>query len=442
MRAEWIAVELISILVENIICLYFLNSRYQSKRNCIWPQLATWALLVFSGIINTVSSVTIIGFIAYAIMLVYLIIFKNGTILQKAFGVLVVCSIEIATSIMGGAWASFMDSAAIDQTAEYQDTSRLFAILLTKMIQVVVFYILAKRHEKSRNLQRRPAVVLCVAAILDFIYLFTIHKYIYSPDLQIQQHRLLVWLAIGALLVIIAIFVIYELFIREEIKNVKLAMELQRIALEAGFFSEIDQIYTELRTWQHDYKNNLNALRTLVYQAQTEKALEYIDNMNNEVYKNKIMLQTGNLVLDAIVSSKLWLAQTKNIEFSIQAVYPENNHISDNDLCAIVGNLIDNAIEACARMDNTSKNKFIDFSLILKGKNLLISISNSYNNELKLKGNRFLTVKNEPYHGIGILHIDSIVRKYQGHVLRSQENGVFETNIMIPLLYLEEVSYE
>ena len=257
------------------------------------------------------------------------------------------------------------------------------------------------------------------------------------PDFQPQQNRLLVWLAIGALLVVVAVFMIYELFIREEMKNVELAMKLQRIKLEANYLKEIDNIYSDMRTWQHDYKNNLNALRILVENAETRKALEYIDNMYGEIYKSPVMLQTGNLALDAIVSSKLCLAKSQNIEVNIQAAYPENNIINDNDICALVGNLLDNAIEACVRMENTTEKKFIDFSLMVKRKNLLISVSNSYNTEIQRKGNRYITTKKEPFHGIGISHIDVIVAKYQGHVLRSHENGIFETHIMLPLLALD-----
>jgi sensor histidine kinase regulating citrate/malate metabolism len=314
----------------------------------------------------------------------------------------------------------------------------MLAIVFIKMLQVVVFYVLAKKHVKFQNSQKRPAIVLGGLAIVDFVFLFMIRMYVESPDLSPKQNHLLVWLAIGALVVMVAIFIIYELFIREEIKNVELAMKLQRLELESSFFKEIDNIYSDMRTWQHEYKNNLSSLRALVDNGEKEKALDFISNMHGEVYKKQIVLQTGNLVLDSIVSSKLWLAQSKNIEVNIQAAYPENNRISDNDLCAIAGNLIDNAIEACVRMEESTEKKFIDFLLMIKGKNLLLSIRNSYNNELKRKGKRYLTVKREPFHGIGILHVDSIVDKYQGHVLRSQENGVFETNIMLPLLPLNE----
>ncbi len=438
MSIEWMAVESVSVLVENLTCLYFLNSRYNSKYKWYWPQLVTWGILVICGLLATVSSLDIYGVAAYGIMLVYLILFKDGSILQKIFGVLAVCTIEIGLSIVGAGIASVIESTTIEHTLENQDTSRMLAILFIKMMQVVGFYVLSKRQVVNHNLQRRPALVLCAAAIVDFTFLIMIRVHVELSDQQVQQNSLLVWFAIGALLVMVAIFMIYELFIREEIKNVELAMKLQRLELETSFFEEIDHIYSDMRTWQHEYKNNLSALRALVDHNETEKARDFIDNISSETYQKQIIIQTGNLVLDAIVSSKLWMAQSQNFEVNYQVVYPVNNCISDNDLCAIVGNLMDNAIEACARMGETTGKKFIDFSMTIKKKNLLLSVSNSYNNQLKQKGNRYFTVKKEPLHGIGILHIDSIVEKYQGHVVRTHEKGVFETHIMLPLLPPDE----
>lgn len=438
MSTEWIIVELISVLVENLVSLYFLNSRYKSKYNSVWPQLGTWGLLVLSGFATNISSYAALSFAAYGILLVYLIIFKTGKFLYKVFGVLLVGALELGVAIVGIGLASMIDSTSIEHVMEYQDTTRLLAILFAKMLQVVIFYVLAKKQTEFRELQKRPALVLSGAAILDFAFLFLIGMYAVSSDLQTGQYRFLVWLAVGALFVLIAIFVIYELFIREEMKNVEMAMKLQRLELESIYYTEISNMYSDLRTWKHDYKNNLSALRALVESVETGKALSFIDSMYGEAYKKQIMLQTGNLVLDAIVNSKLWLAQSRNIEVSIQAVYPDNNRISDNDLCAMAGNLIDNAVEACVRMGESGANQFINFSIMLKGSNLLLSIKNSYTDELRREGSRYLTVKSEPFHGIGIPRIDAIVKKYQGHVLRSQENGVFETDIILPLLAPEE----
>jgi sensor histidine kinase regulating citrate/malate metabolism len=276
--------------------------------------------------------------------------------------------------------------------------------------------------------------VLSGATVINFLYLVLMRVYISSYYTNVQQSNILVWIAVASLLMMIAIFILYELFVREESTNVALAIDLQRLNLETQFFKEIDAMYTDMRTWQHEYMNNLTALRSLVEHNAMEKALNYIDNIVCEPSQSRSALKTGNLVLDAVVSAKLGLAQSQGIEVAIHVVYPEVNRLEDNDLCAIAGNLLDNAIEACSRMSGNDEKRFINFTLLVKGKNLVLSINNSYNNELRRDGDKYLTVKKTGIHGIGIPHVDAIVRKYNGHVLRNQRHGVFETHVMLPLL--------
>jgi predicted RecB family endonuclease len=391
-------------------------------------------VLVVFGVLAPSQIVTLHIIIIHMIMLAYLIIFKQGSFIQKVFGVLIILAISAGTSIIGAGLASIITATSIKHTLIYYDTSRLLALIFIKTFQLVVVYILAKRHERERNLRKIPTLVLFIAVMLDFAYLISLRLYLESPDLQPQQNYLIVWLAVGALLIMFFIFVMYEIFIREEARNVELVLELQRTKLKKGFLKEMDKLYSAITAWEHEYINNLTTLRTLVIKEKIDKAIEFMDNMNRNVIDNEIMLHTGNIVLDAIVSAKLVLARTQGIEVDIQVVFPENNYISDNDLCVVAGNIIDNAIEACVRMENTNEKKFIEIIFIPKGKNLLISIRNSYNNEVQRKGKRFFTVKSEPKHGIGNSNVDAIVKKYHGHVLRSPGNGVFETNIMLPLV--------
>jgi sensor histidine kinase regulating citrate/malate metabolism len=247
-------------------------------------------------------------------------------------------------------------------------------------------------------------------------------------------NNILTWLAVGLLFIIIGIILMYEMFAREEIRNIDLAIRLQHLELEAQFFKELDVMQAELRTWRHEYKNNLIALRALIKSSSKAKTLEYLDKISIESFKEDALLQTGNLILDAVVSAKLMYAHSKGIEISIQAVYPENNVIEDNDLCAIAGNLLDNAIEACERMKHSEQKRYIIFSILVQGKNLSLSIQNSYGGEIKRAGKKFLTHKNDQFHGFGLAYVDSIVDKYQGNVLHEYKDGIFKTHVMLPLI--------
>jgi len=434
MTTEWIVIETFAVLFETLAMMYFLNSRYVSKQKTIKPQLLAWIVVTALGLFSVFLEFPI-GIYESAgalVLLVFLCYFKRGAIWQKIFGVIIVYALLFATSLIGAGLASMLTDVNITNTLLYQDTSRLLAIVFVKSFQVVIFFALAKKRTGTSFLKKKSTLLLSVTVIMVFLFstllLFNIDR------VNSSFNKTLTWLALGLLSILVVIFILYEMFVREEAENLDLSAKLQRVELEKGFYNEMSAIHAEIRTWQHEYKNNLIALRTLIEHNENDKALEFIGGMSLSPSRDSDTLQTGNLVLDAVVSSKLWFARTQGIDVSIHAVYPENNSIEDNDLCAIVGNLLDNAIEACLRMSDEGLRRFITFSLLLKGRNMTISISNSYEGILKKDGDRFLTGKDKSFHGIGLQYVDSIVDKYQGHVLREYQDGVFETHVMIPLI--------
>ena len=438
MNTKWILIETLAIFVDGLTKVYFLNSRYISKYESIVPQLLAWLSLVGWGFIATFLGFS--GLLSdgttYLIIFIYLFMTKYGTFAQKAFGVVLTFALVLGTSIAGAGVASMISNVSVEHTLEFQDSSRLLAIILIKTLQIILFYILSKKHFNLRTLQNKPVVVLTSATILVLLCLLFMFNNL--SDFNDQTNYILIWLATGLLFILVGIFIMYELFVREETRNIDLSVRLQRLEMETQFFKELDVVQTDLRTWRHEHKNNLIVLRALIEAGLFEKSLEFLDKISVESSHGGAMLQTGNLVLDAVVSSKLMLAHSLGIKINIQAVYPEINSIADNDLCAIVGNLLDNAIEACERMRKKDQARFINFSLLVKGKNLSISIQNSYDGDIKREGKKFLTAKDNRLHGIGIQYVDSIMDKYQGHVLRDYKDGVFKTHVMLPLIPAKE----
>lgn len=434
MSTEWIVIEVMAIFIEGITKVYFLNNRYASKFKSMLPQLVAVFCLFGWGIIGTFFDFPSFLYdgINIVIILAYLLWMKYGTFGQKLFGLILTHAISIGSSLAGAGLASILTNVSMEHTMLYQDSSRLLAIILIKTIEIVLFYGLAKRHYRLQTLQKKPAIVLTCAVIM--IFLCFLFMFINLSSFNVQANQTLIWLAAGLLFILIGVFVMYEMFIQEETRNISLSTRLQRLEMESKFFKELDIMQADLRTWRHEYKNNLLALRALIEEGSIAKTLEYLNKISGETSQERTMLQSSNPVLDAVVSTKLMLARSYDIEVSIHVVYPEVNNIDDNDLCAIIGNLLDNAIEACERMSKKEKPRFISFSLLIKGKNLVISILNSYDGEIRRSGERYLTVKNGPLHGIGIQYTDSIVEKYQGHVLRTCQDGVFETHVMLPLI--------
>jgi len=432
MNTTWIVIEALAVLVEDAAMIYFLNSHFKAKHESWVPQALAWFIMVCWGLLATFLELPLYDLIGFIMLFLYLFLAKQGTFLLKLFDAALCWAIFLGTSFIGAGLSALLMHVTVEYTQLYQDNSRLFAMIFIKTLQVITYYILAKKHYHIHSLRRRSILMLSLTVAIVLICLLYILVNI--PYFSPQSNDVFMSLAIGFLIILIMIFALYEMFVQEETYNADLSGRLQRLELEIHFFSELGAVYSELRTWRHEYKNNLIAIKSLVEHEEMEKTIHYIDEISATSTHEEAMLQTGNIVLDAVVSSKLWLAKSCGIEVDVQTAYPEGNHIEDNDLCAIVGNLLDNAIEACGRLDGTRHKRFISLSLLVKGKNLTISISNSFNGEIKKEGERYFTSKDGAFHGIGIRHVDSIVDKYQGHVLREYGDWVFNTYVMLPMV--------
>ena len=204
---------------------------------------------------------------------------------------------------------------------------------------------------------------------------------------------------------------------------------------------EVQNIYQTMRAWRHDYHNHIQSIKAMLEMGKQKELSDYLDNLEKDLDSIDIAIRTGNVGLDAILSSKVSIARKNFIDVNCTAKVPENLKISDVHLCAIVGNLMDNAIEACEKMkccsaeshgNGTSAPRFIRVYIGLFKSQLYISVTNSTKEKRRRRLSELVTSKLGE-HGFGLRRIDKIAEKYDGYVNRKNEPGVFATEVMLPL---------
>ncbi len=193
---------------------------------------------------------------------------------------------------------------------------------------------------------------------------------------------------------------------------------------------EVQNIYKTMRGWRHDYHNHIQALLALV--GNEEKTREYLLRLNDDLTTVDTVLKTGNVMVDAILNSKLSLIKSRQIAVNAKAVVPARLQVSEIDLCVIIGNLLDNAMEACLKQEEESGRFIRVFIGVMKGQ-LYLSVTNSAGGEIRKEGKRYLSTKDSPSHGFGLMRVDRIAEKYDGYVNRQHEAGVFATEVLLPL---------
>jgi len=195
---------------------------------------------------------------------------------------------------------------------------------------------------------------------------------------------------------------------------------------------EVENIYNQMRGWRHDYHNHIQKMKAHLALGNIAELDDYLNMLDTDLTHVDTILKTGNVMVDAILNSKISLAQSHEIEVDAVAIVPKSLSVQVVDLCVIVGNLLDNAIEACLKQSNEA-NRFIRVYLGVHKEMLYISVSNSSEGKLKKIGRIYFTTKKMPGHGFGLVRIDKIVGKYGGYINRQHEKGVFATEVMLPL---------
>ena len=203
----------------------------------------------------------------------------------------------------------------------------------------------------------------------------------------------------------------------------------QRELIETHY-REVENMYRQIRGWRHDYRNHIQMMKVLAANGDMDALKAYLDELDTDLNTVDTVVKTGNPMADAILNSKISLARSRNIPTQVDAHIPVKLKMSELDLCCIIGNLFDNAMEASMALPE--EKRMIRVYMDMKGTQLYISFTNfTAAKKLNKVGRGFKTSKGEG-HGFGLVRMDDIVSRYDGYLSRNSEDGVFTTEILIP----------
>jgi len=203
----------------------------------------------------------------------------------------------------------------------------------------------------------------------------------------------------------------------------------QRELIETHY-REVENMYRQIRGWRHDYRNHIQMMKVLAASGDMDALKVYLDELDTDLNTVDTVVKTGNPMADAILNSKIALARSRNIPTQVDAHVPVKLKMSELDLCCIIGNLFDNAMEASMALPE--EKRLIRVYMDMKGTQLYISFTNfTAAKKLSKVGRGFKTSKGEG-HGFGLVRMDDIVSRYDGYLSRNSEDGAFTTEILIP----------
>ena len=234
-------------------------------------------------------------------------------------------------------------------------------------------------------------------------------------------------------LINILIFYVYLKLSEDfELRQKNIAYE-QEIYLYSKHIEEKEHSMLEFRKVKHDLKNQLIFLLDRCKKNEYEELEIFLQEMIEKTpYEELTIAKTDNLVVDALVNYKYSIAKQFGIDFKINLDIPTRLPFDNTDLCILIGNALDNALEA--NMKDEIKKRYIKLKMRMDSDNLVIIVENSFNGKIKTdrKGKVMTIKKNKTEeHGLGLESIQKTVNKYHGFAKVSYTENVFVLNILL-----------
>lgn len=246
-----------------------------------------------------------------------------------------------------------------------------------------------------------------------------------------RQGLILIWVVSGLVIMNILVFGLLNDALKRESKLADYKVVQERGKNDTEMYQSMINNYNEQRKMVHEFKNHMECIASLFQHGEYDRLNSYIMQIQNNMNNVHDLMDTNNKLVNVILNSKYLEACEKNILLVVKANDLSELAIEDQDLVIILSNLLNNAIEACEK----SENKVIKLKIIKERKWLIISTTNSYEQEPVRIAGKYITSKleNTQYHGIGIENIKDVIEKYNGTSAIKAENNIFQFSILLPI---------
>lgn len=435
----WSLYEYILSLIEVLLFFDFLGFMLKKNRNVEDRHYRISILLLSTLIfiltefdvylmIRTISIYIIFLFIAYKLF--------SGDIKEKIFFVTMFYFFLIFGDIIAVNIISKFIGKDVKDIIANQTWARILFSQISKLLLFIILRIIKNNYvERESDIPRYYWYWILFVYLISGINLLVIFNIsLILNELNVEAQYLTIIINMGSLLIVLItyyVFIKLNRFYRKssnykiiEIKNEMLRKEIK----------EKENIYEEVRKTHHDFKNHIICIEKLLEQCKLELVSEYINNLKEEKFQVYTWIKTGNDVVDAILNQKKSEGMKKNIDIDMKVVIPDDINIKPMDLCVILGNALDNGIEANEKIKDIDKrnikvriNPYKDY--------LFIEISNpTIFNPIDEYGQLKTTKDNKEKHGFGIKSMATVVEEYNGILNYEYDEGEFILSIMLPMV--------
>lgn len=420
-------VELLTGFTESA-CFYMIFDAFLQKREDT-PKYFYFIGFLFLGVVidtsfyfyfGTLQNTLIMYFFAFLFSLLFKGDLKNKALIP-IIGITLNGCCEMLVLYVLGIVLGIATSELIDNKVLW-----IAGALSSKFLLLLISYFIRMRYKSEAFALRTSYWVLLVVVFAPAITTaFVLFRLMYNVG-EPFVFNVALFTCIGLIASAFASMYLYEHISKQSEYENREERYKEQIKSQTKHLDDILVMQNQIKAFRHDIKNHWIAIRGYFQRNDCDGGIKYIDEMSCK-FTSEESIDTGNIALDAIISTKKALAEEKNIKFESIVQIPAKISVDAIDICIIFGNSLDNAIEACENIKTDDKH--IKLSVIYEENAIICKISNTVN-----KGRRVLmktTKADKENHGFGMENIKQALSKYS-HVMKAeQENDEFVLSFVI-----------
>lgn len=363
------------------------------------------------------------------------VIFKNSALLKVATFFLLVTVLGIC-ELLSAVLVSSLTGINLHSIQE-QSLGRLEVMILSQTLFFFIYVLLKKKYNKDQKKVVRfvnnKYGLLVVSILVLTVFIIVIIIFLYG---QFSEHMDIVNIYMVLLTVLVSLLAILSItltnsIIKEAEEKHKNEIELQQIKMENKYFSDVNSALEEIRILRHDMRGELAIIHAYNELNQKDNIRNHIEKKLNEMNVQLVPQIDNDNMITSFLNFKVKEAQDKGINVEIQTNIEKNTiiHIDKEDLCRIINNIMNNAIEANQKCDE----KYIKILFTIENDSIFIESENPFNGEVLNEGDQILTTKKDKTkHGYGLKSIKGIAEKYNGHLFIDYDDNEFfmEVNLL------------
>ena len=429
----WNVVTVLSTAIEWIVLKLVLDETSNQKVNKIKINtsfaIATLIIIVLTIINFEMNLKLLIGIVISYIVYVY-----NYDVSGKKalFVILIYYLLLMGFDIIGISLVGFLNNTKDMGSIIGNNIYGLELIILSKFLLTLIVPIIKIFKIDLSNL-KKDYMDLVIPISTNIISIVVIFGYILRDENTGNvEHILIIVLSIVFLFSNISIIKVVGRLMNESKIEAENKLIKEKMDMQYKYYSRIQESQEKTRSLYHDMNNHILCIKSMY--ENNEVTNDYIKDIEDKIKSCGNTFSTQNMILDVILEEEKSICEKNNIEFEVDLNFEKGSFVEATDLCSIFSNMLDNAIEACKKIESSDIKRKIKLRGAIVNKYFVIRCENTKVNPINIDKDNIITDKKDSFlHGIGISSIRNSVEKYNGNVEIKTEENRFVMIIYIPI---------